>query len=85
MIALKGVSLTHTFTRAFDVTKVLVVVLRTLFPAVTNVCRVKTDSGPTAAVEAKTDGRFTLMFIFVVRTVQHSVTVHIYWQTISVA
>ena len=80
MVAQIGVSTAHTGKRAGEIAEVLIVMLWTLTPAVTDVCHVQTDSGATAAVETGTRWRLTLMLIVTAWTVVHSVTADIHGQ-----
>ena len=80
MVAQVGVSMARTVKRAGEVAEVLIVMLWTLTPAVTDVCHVQTDSGATAAVETGTRWRLTLMFVVTAWTVVHSVTADIQGQ-----
>ena len=58
-------SLTRTGYRAGEVAEALIIMLRTLAPAVTDVGHVQTDSGATAAVETRADGRMALVLVVV--------------------
>ena len=78
------VSLTHTGTRTGEVAEVFIIMLRTLAPAVTNVCRVQTDHGTTTAVKTRAREMLTLMFILLTGTVMHVVTAHIDGQAVAV-
>ena len=79
-----GVSLTLTGTRASEVAEVFIIMLRTLAPAVTNICRVKTDRGSMTAVKTRARGILTLTFILTTRTVIHAVTAYIHGQAVAV-
>ena len=57
-----------------EIAEVLVIMLRTLAPAVTHVCHVQTDSGAMTAVETRAGGVFTLMLVLVAWTVIDIVT-----------
>ena len=74
MSARVGMSVTLARIRAGEIAEVLVIMLRTLAPAVTHVCHVQTDSGATTAVEARAGGVFTLMLVLVAWTVIDIVT-----------
>ena len=69
-----GVTLTLTGTRASEVAEVFIIMLRTLAPAVTNICRRQTDRRATAAIKTGARGILTLVFILMTRTVIHAVT-----------
>ena len=75
-------SLTQTGNGASEVAKGLVVMLRTLAPAVTDVGHVQTDGGATAAVETRADGRAALVLVLVMWAVKHIVTADIQGQAV---
>ena len=75
-------SLTRTVNRTGEVTEALIIMLRTLAPAVTDVGHVQTDSGATAAVETRADGRVALVLVFVIRAVKHIVAANIQGQAV---
>ena len=72
-----GMSMAVTGTRAGDITEVLIVMLWTLAPAVTDLRYVQTDSGTTTAVETRAGGRITLLLVLVLWAVIDSVTAYI--------
>ena len=65
------------------VAEVLIIMLRTLTPAVTHVCHVQTDSGATTAVETRAGGIFTLMLVLVTRTVIDIIAAHVQGQAVA--
>ena len=67
----------HTGTRAGELTEVLIIMLGTLAPTVTNMFRVQADTGPATAVMTGTDVGFTQMLILMTSTVIHTVTAHV--------
>ena len=73
----------HTGIGTGEVTKVFIVVLRTLAPAITDMCHVQADSGATTAVETRTGERFALMFVLVMWAVIHAIAEHIQGQTVA--
>ena len=83
MCAIVGKSVAHTGIGTGEVTKVLIVMLRTLAPAIADVCHVQADSGATTAVETRTGGRFALMFVLVMWAVIHTIAEHIQGQTVA--
>ena len=85
VIAHVGVSLALTGMRAGEVAKVLIVMLRTLAPAVTDVCHVQTDSGATTAVEtwACWTSASMLILILVMWTIIDTVTANIQGQAVA--
>ena len=60
-----------------EVAKVFIVMLRTLAPAITDVCHEQTDSRATTAVETSTGGRVALMLILVMWAVKHTIAAYI--------
>ena len=63
--------------RTGEVAKGFIVMLRTLAPAITDVCHVQTDSGATTAVETSTGGRITHLLVFVMCAVKHTIAAYI--------
>ena len=80
-----GVSLAVTGIGAGEVAKGLVVMLRTLAPAVTDVVHMQTDSGATTAIETMTVGRkaVTLVLVLVMWAVIHFIAAHIQGKTVA--
>ena len=78
-----GVTTALTGVGTDKITKVLIVVLRTLAPTVTDVCLVQTDSGATTAVEIRAGGRRAALFILVIWTVMNIVTAHVDRQAVA--
>ena len=76
MSAHEGVALAHTVSSTGEVAEVLIILLRTLAPAVTHVCHVQTDSGASTAVQTRAGGIFTLMLVIVTRTVIDIIAAH---------
>ena len=77
-------SLTHTGVRTGEVAEVLIIMLRTLTPAITNVGLVETDSGATTAVKTRARGILTLIFILSTMAVIHAVTAYIDGQAVAI-
>ena len=70
----KRLPLAHTPCRAFSVvTRPLVIVLRTLGPAVTQMVRVQAHSGIQTAVVARTGHVIAALFVFSIRAVEDTV------------
>ena len=82
--ALVRVPVAHTGSRAGEVAEDLVVELRALAPAVTNLCHVQTDSRPTTAVETWTRGRFTQLLICMIWAVRDPVTSDVHRQAVTI-
>ena len=76
--------MTHTGIRTGELTEGFVIMLRTLAPAVTDVCHVQTDSGATTAVETRTGWTFTLAFVFMIRAVVQTIAAHIEGQAVAI-
>ena len=68
-----------------EVAEVFVVLLRTLAPAVTDVCHVQTDSGATTAVETRAEGTLAVILVLVTWAVIDSITADIQGQTQALA
>ena len=75
-----GVSVTHTGRWTGEVAEVLVVMLRTLAPAVTDMRHKQTDSGATTSVESRAGTVFTTIIIISQRTVIHTIAAYIQGQ-----
>ena len=69
-------SLAHAAIRASDVAEILIVMLRTLAPAVTHVRYVQTDRRASTAVVTRADGTLALMLVLMTYTVKNTVTPH---------
>ena len=82
--ALVGVAVTRTVKRTGEIAEILIITQRTLAPAVTDVCRVQTDSGSKTAVETRAVRIFALKFVLVARAVIERVTSHIHGQAVAV-
>ena len=70
----------HTGVRTGKITKVLIVMLRTLAPAVTDVRHVQTDSGATTAVKTRAGRRVALVLVVVKWAVPHPIAPNKQWQ-----
>ena len=75
-----GVTTALTGVGTGKITKVLIIMLRTLAQAVTDVCHVQTDSGATTAVEVRAGGRVALVLVVVKWAVPHPVAQNKQWQ-----
>ena len=69
--------------RTCEVTKVFIIMLSALAPAVTEVCHVQTDSGVTTAVETSAGGRVTLLLVLVMWAVQHTIAAYVQGQAVA--
>ena len=72
-----GVSVTLTRSRTGEAAEVLIVLLGTLTPTVTDVGYVQTDSGATTAVEARARWMLAIILVLVTRAVIDTVTAYI--------
>ena len=80
----EGVPVAQAAIRAGEVTKTLIVELRTLRPAVTHVCHVQADGGATAAVETRTHVAVAALLVLAVWAVVHTVTADVHRKAVAV-
>ena len=65
MVTLAGISITLTGKRTGEVAEILIVMLWTLAPAVTDMVNVQTDGGTTTAIETRAGWRIAMMLVHV--------------------
>ena len=71
--------------RTGEVAEILIVMLRTLAPAITHLCWMQTDRGSTTAVETRAAGVFTLKLVLMAWAVVEGVAAHVHGQTVTIS
>ena len=78
-----GVTITSAGVRTSEITKVLIVMLGALAPAVTDMFDVQADRGATTAVEVRAGGRVAQVLVVMQWTVPHPIAQNKQWQAVA--